>query len=90
MVGRRVLLEVDKEPAKPAEVRLEVQNLTVKDEWGVPRVDNVSFKVRDGEIVGIAGVSEMASPNFWRHSPASGRLCVRQDHPFGRDHRPGA
>lgn len=57
MVGRRVLLEVDKEPAKPADVRLEVQGLTVKDEWGVPRVDNVSFNVRDGEIVGIAGVS---------------------------------
>jgi simple sugar transport system ATP-binding protein len=57
MVGRRVLLEVDKEPAKPADVRLEVQGLTVKDEWGVARVDNVSFNVRDGEIVGIAGVS---------------------------------
>jgi general nucleoside transport system ATP-binding protein len=57
MVGRRVLLEVDKEPAKPADIRLQVQGLTVKDEWGVSRVDNVSFNVRDGEIVGIAGVS---------------------------------
>ncbi len=57
MVGRRVLLEVDKGPAKPGEVRLSVSNLTVKDEWGVARVDNVSFNVRDGEIVGIAGVS---------------------------------
>jgi general nucleoside transport system ATP-binding protein len=57
MVGRRVLLEVDKGPAKPGEVRLRVEGLTVKDEWGVARVDNVSFNVRDGEIVGIAGVS---------------------------------
>ena len=57
MVGRRVLLEVDKGAAKPGEVRLRVEGLTVKDEWGVARVDNVSFNVRDGEIVGIAGVS---------------------------------
>ena len=57
MVGRRVLLEVDKGPAKPGPERLRVENLTVKDEWGVARVDNVSFNVRDGEIVGIAGVS---------------------------------
>lgn len=57
MVGRRVLLEVDKGPAKPGEERLRVEGLTVVDEWGVARVDNVSFSVRDGEIVGIAGVS---------------------------------
>jgi general nucleoside transport system ATP-binding protein len=57
MVGRHVLLEVEKGPAKPTDIRLEVQGLTVKDEWGVARVDNVSFNVRDGEIVGIAGVS---------------------------------
>ena len=57
MVGRRVLLEVDKGPAKPGEERLRVEGLTVKDDWGVARVDNVSFSVRDGEIVGIAGVS---------------------------------
>ena len=57
MVGRRVLLEVDKGPAKPGAERLRVENLTVRDEWGVARVDNVSFNVRDGEIVGIAGVS---------------------------------
>ncbi len=57
MVGRRVLLDVEKGPAKPGEERLRVENLTVLDEWGVARVDNVSFSVRDGEIVGIAGVS---------------------------------
>ncbi len=57
MVGRRVLLEIDKGPAKPGAERLRVEGLTVKDAWGVARVDNVSFNVRDGEIVGIAGVS---------------------------------
>ena len=57
MVGRHVLLRVEKGPSKPGETVLEVKNLTWKDRKGVPRVDNVSFSVRKGEIVGIAGVS---------------------------------
>jgi len=57
MVGRRVLLRVDKGQAKPGAVELQVKNLTWKDKAGVARVDNVSFEVRLGEIVGIAGVS---------------------------------
>jgi ABC-type uncharacterized transport system ATPase subunit len=57
MVGRHVLLDVTKGPAKPGQERLRVEGLTVKDEWGVARVNDVSFNVRDGEIVGIAGVS---------------------------------
>ncbi|MBL0375199.1 ABC transporter ATP-binding protein [Rhizobium sp. KVB221] len=57
MVGRRVLLQVDKGEAKPAGVKLSVRNLTVKDTRGVTMVDNVSFDVRAGEIVGIAGVA---------------------------------
>jgi len=57
MVGRHVLLEVEKGPAKPGEKLLEVHNLVVKDDMGVTRVKNVSFSVRAGEIVGIAGVS---------------------------------
>jgi general nucleoside transport system ATP-binding protein len=57
MVGRRVLLRVKKIKAKPGQVVLEVSNLTWRDRKGTPRVDNVSFNVRAGEIVGIAGVS---------------------------------
>jgi simple sugar transport system ATP-binding protein len=57
MVGRRVLLRVEKGAAKPGEVVLDVRNVTWKDRKGVPRVDNVSLTVRKGEIVGIAGVS---------------------------------
>ena len=57
MVGRRVLLRVKKGKAKPGKVVLEVKNLTWKDRKGTARVDNVSFSVRAGEIVGIAGVS---------------------------------
>ena len=57
MVGRRVLLRVDKGTAHPGAPVLEVRNLTVTDRQGVARVDTVSFTVRAGEIVGIAGVS---------------------------------
>jgi general nucleoside transport system ATP-binding protein len=57
MVGRRVLLRVEKGEPKPAQVKLSVKDLTVKDSRGVVMVDNVSFDVRAGEIVGIAGVA---------------------------------
>jgi general nucleoside transport system ATP-binding protein len=57
MVGRRVLLRVEKGPAKPGDVLLSVEDLVVKDDLGVTRVKGVSFDVRAGEIVGIAGVA---------------------------------
>jgi len=57
MVGRRVLLRVEKGEAKPADVKLSVRNLTVRDSRGVTMVDDVSFDIRAGEIVGIAGVA---------------------------------
>jgi simple sugar transport system ATP-binding protein len=56
MVGREVLLVVDKEDAKPGEVVLEVRDLSVHDERNIHTVRNVSFNVREGEILGIAGV----------------------------------
>jgi len=57
MVGRRVLLRVEKSPANPGKVLLEVEHLVVTDDFKVPRVKDVSFTVRAGEIVGIAGVA---------------------------------
>ena len=57
MVGRRVLLRVEKGPANPGDVLLDVKNLIVTDDFKVPRVKNISFQVRAGEIVGIAGVA---------------------------------
>lgn len=57
MVGRRVLLQVEKDDPKLGDVKLEVSNLTVRDSRGVDMVKNVSFQLRAGEIVGIAGVA---------------------------------
>jgi ABC-type uncharacterized transport system ATPase subunit len=56
MVGREVLLRVQKSVGTPGESLLEVRNLHVRDERGIERVRDVSLDVRAGEIVGIAGV----------------------------------
>jgi len=57
MVGRKVLLRVNKVPAKPGAAILDVQKLNVVDDAGVHRVKDVSLTVRAGEVLGIAGVS---------------------------------
>ena len=56
MVGREVLLRVEKPPAHPAEPLLQVESLHVRDDRGLEKVRAVSFEVRAGEIVGIAGI----------------------------------
>jgi simple sugar transport system ATP-binding protein len=56
MVGRSVQLRVSKEPAKPGDVVLDVQDLSVEGERGERSVRDVSFQVRGGEILGVAGV----------------------------------
>jgi simple sugar transport system ATP-binding protein len=56
MVGREVLLRVEKSEPEVGRAELEVRNLSVLDINGVKRVNDVTFEVRSGEIVGIAGV----------------------------------
>jgi general nucleoside transport system ATP-binding protein len=56
MVGREVLLRVEKPEPHIGSTALEVRNLSVMSAIGGKRVDNISFEVRSGEIVGIAGV----------------------------------
>jgi ABC-type uncharacterized transport system ATPase subunit len=57
MVGRKVLLHVDKNSPTLGDVVLDVQNLRVVDEQGVERLKSISLNVRAGEILGIAGVA---------------------------------
>ncbi len=57
MVGREVSLTVEKGPASPGDVVLEVADLTVADDRGSIVVSGCSFDVRAGEILGIAGVA---------------------------------
>jgi general nucleoside transport system ATP-binding protein len=56
MVGREVVLRVEKTPAQPGEPLLVVENLTVLDDRDLTACQRVSFEVRAGEIVGLAGV----------------------------------
>jgi simple sugar transport system ATP-binding protein len=64
MVGREVSLVVDKGPAKPGEVVLEVDGLTVADDRGTVVVPGCTFEVRAGEIFGIAGVGGNGQPEL--------------------------
>ena len=56
MVGRPVSLDVDKNSAQLGEVTLSVSNLTISDHTGRSLVKNVSFEVRAGEVLAVAGV----------------------------------
>jgi general nucleoside transport system ATP-binding protein len=56
MVGREVLLRVDKKPARPGAVVMQVENIATNSDRGVPVLKGVSFELRQGEILGIAGV----------------------------------
>ena len=81
MVGREVLLRVDKKPSKPAGALLQVEHLSVIDDRGLERVRDVSFEVRAGEILGLAGVdangqSELIDAIAGLRHIASGRVVV--------------
>lgn len=57
MVGRKVLLRVDKVPAQPGDVVLDVKGLRVFDDKKVERLRGIDLQVRAGEVLGIAGVA---------------------------------
>jgi simple sugar transport system ATP-binding protein len=81
MVGRAVQLVVDKTPAEPDEVKLNVDNLTIADANGFAVVDDVTFEVRGGEILGIAGVqgngqTELVQALVGLVAPAKGSISL--------------
>lgn len=85
MVGRQVSLEVEKNPAQPGEVVLDVRDLTVADDQQQVMVEGVSLQVRAGEIVGIAGVqgngqTELVQALTGLRSPTAGSI-----HLLGQD-----
>jgi ABC-type uncharacterized transport system ATPase subunit len=56
MVGRQVLFRVERTPAAPGEIVLEVKDLSALNNKNLPALRDISFSVREGEILGIAGV----------------------------------
>jgi simple sugar transport system ATP-binding protein len=81
MVGRKVAMKVDKGPAAPGRAILTVRNLDIYDDRGACRVFGVSFDIRAGEIVGIAGVagngqSELLEALAGMRRPSAGQLMI--------------
>jgi general nucleoside transport system ATP-binding protein len=84
MVGREVLLRVDKGPSTPGEPLLRVEDLHVVDERGLEKVRGLSLDVRAGEIVGIAGVdgngqSELIDAIAGLRRAAGGRVVIGEE-----------
>jgi ABC-type uncharacterized transport system ATPase subunit len=81
MVGRPVQLVVDKAPAQPGDIVLDIRDLSVVDDDGVVLVDDVSFSVRSGEIYAIAGVqgngqTEITEAIVGLTIPTSGTISI--------------
>jgi ABC-type uncharacterized transport system ATPase subunit len=81
MVGREVLLRVEKKPGQPGDALLTVGDLFVRDDRGLEAVHGVSFEVRSGEIVGVAGVdgngqSELIDALTGLRAPVSGSIQI--------------
>ena len=81
MVGREVLLRVEKAAGNPGKPLLQVEGLTVVDDRGLTKVNDVSFEVRGGEILGIAGVdgngqTELIDAMAGLRKIAAGRIQV--------------
>ena len=81
MVGRAVLLQVEKTPHTPGAPLVQVDDLYVRDDRGIEKVKGVSFEVRAGEIVGIAGVdnngqTQLIDALTGLRSPESGSIVI--------------
>jgi simple sugar transport system ATP-binding protein len=92
MVGRDVVLRVEKTPSQPVDPILVVEDLHVRDDRGLERVRGVSFEVRGGEIVAIAGVdgngqTELIDALTGLRKPDSGRVLVEGEDVTGANAR---
>jgi general nucleoside transport system ATP-binding protein len=81
MVGREVVFRVEKAPTTVGETLLEVEDLRIVDDRGIEKVHRLSFQVRAGEVVGIAGVdnngqSELIDALTGLRHPEEGRIVV--------------
>jgi simple sugar transport system ATP-binding protein len=93
MVGREVILTVEKGPAHPGEEVLRVENLHVFDDREVEIVRGVSFSVQAGEVLGIAGVqgngqTELVEALTGLRQPHSGEIVMLEHDVTGKPPRP--
>ncbi len=81
MVGRNVILTVEKKPTQAGEEVLRVEGLRIRDARGLEAVRGVSFSIRAGEILGIAGVqgngqTELVEALTGLRLPHAGRILI--------------
>jgi len=80
MVGREVIFRIEKDLQETGEVVLEVSNLSAENSRGLPAVKNVSFTIREGEILGIAGVAGNGQSELVEAitglRPCTGSICI--------------
>ncbi len=81
MVGRQVILTVDKKDREAGEEILKVENFSARDQRGLETVHNVSFTVRAGEVLGIAGVqgngqTELSEALTGLREPHGGKVFI--------------
>ena len=92
MVGRDVVLKVQKDKAQPGDEVLRVRDLEYVNEWGKKMLDKVSFSLRRGEILGIAGVEgngqkELVDMLFHLNVPNAGTATVNGENILGVSQR---
>ncbi|MDF1520192.1 MAG: ABC transporter ATP-binding protein [Brevefilum sp.] len=80
MVGREVIFRIEKHHKEPGEVVLKVSNLSAENSRGLPAVKDVSFTIREGEILGIAGVAGNGQSELVEAitglRPCTGSICI--------------
>ncbi len=92
MVGRQVILTVNKKDHETAEEVLKVENLSVRDDRKLETVHGVSFSVRAGEVLGIAGVqgngqTELSEALTGLRHPSGGKVTIAGKDMTGKEPR---
>ena len=82
MVGRDVVLHIEKQPAKRGDVCLETRSVTCENVFGKRVLDALNMRLRSGEVLGVAGVegngqSELAEILFGLRQPSSGEVLIK-------------
>lgn len=92
MVGREVIFDLERKPQEPGDVVADVKDLYALNDKGLPALQGVSFNVRSGEIVGLAGVAgngqrELAEALTGMRKCTKGSVCIQCDDVTNKDAR---
>jgi len=94
MVGRDIIFSLDKKPCNPGKLVMQVENVHCLNDKGLNSVNGVSFEVKAGEIVGIAGVAgngqkELADVLTGLRKCSQGKIIIQGENIVNRDAKAG-